>query len=405
VTSAPVERRERIDSIDVLRGFAVLGILMMNIQDFAMITAGYTNPSVSGFYEGRDFWIWLFAHTFYDQKFMTIFSLLFGAGIVLFTSRVEAREESARALHYRRTGWLILFGILHAYFIWSGDILYSYGMCALWVYPFRRRSARALMIAGVLIMCVAPLVMVGLGNYLPGADPVYFHEMLDTEWAPPAAVVEAERDATLGSWWDLVKHRAPRVLVFQTFLLLMWIVWRVGGLMLVGMALYKLGVFSAERSNRFYATLLVAGSALGIPLVLYGVRQNVAHEWYGGYSMFLGGQWNYAGSVGIALAWIGLVMLACRSPRFGGIKRRLAAVGRMAFSNYIGQSIICAIVFHGFAPWTYMQTDRTAQVLIVLAVWALQLAVSPWWLERFRFGPLEWLWRSLSYRQRQPFRL
>jgi len=405
VTSAPVERSERIDSIDVLRGVAVLGILVMNIQDFSMIAAAYSNPSVSGYYDGRDFWIWLASHLFFDQKFMTVFSLLFGAGVMLFTSRVEARGERSQALHFRRMGWLILFGIVHAYFIWSGDILYSYGMCGLWVYAFRHRSAKTLIVMGVLLMCVAPLIMVAAGTVLPEAAPEYFESMLDSEWAPTAEVIEAEHTATAAGWWEIVKHRAPRVFVTQTFLLFMWIVWRAGGLMLVGMGLYKFGVFSAQRSCRFYRMMLTLGLTLGVPLVLWGVWQNLAHRWDGHYSMFFGGEWNYAGSVFVTLAWVGAVMLWCRSGRFSPAIRRFAAVGRMAFSNYIGQSILCVAIFHGFGAWTFMQVDRTGQLLIVLAVWALQLIVSPLWLARFRFGPLEWLWRSLSYRQRQPFRV
>jgi uncharacterized protein len=405
VTSAPVDRADRIDSIDVLRGFAVLGILMMNVQDFSMIAAAYSNPAVSGFFTGRDFWLWLFAHVFFDQKFMTIFSLLFGAGIVLFTARVEARDESAAGLHYRRMGWLILFGILHGYFLWSGDILYGYGMCGLWVYLLRHRPPRTLITVGLLLMCVAPLLMVGAGTFLPRMHPGYFQEILDTEWAPLERTVAAERAATVGGWWDLVAFRAPRVLATQTFLLLFWIVWRVGGLMLMGMGLFKLGVFSAARSRRLYAWMVAAGLLVGMALVLEGVRADVAHRWDGAWSMFFGPQWNYAGSVFVALAYVGGVMLACRAHAFAALQRRLAAVGRMALSNYIGQTVVCAVVFHGFAPWTFMQTGRSTQALMVLVVWGLQLALSSWWLERFRFGPLEWLWRSLSYRQLQPFRV
>lgn len=405
MTGTPVVSADRIDAIDVLRGFAVLGIPMMNVQDFAMIAAAYNNPSVSGFFDGHDYWLWLLAHLFFEQKFMTIFSLLFGAGIVLFTGRVEARGESARGLHYRRMGWLILFGLLHGYFVWSGDILYSYGMCGLWVYLFRHRSPRTLIVLGLILICVAPLLMVGAGTYLPRAQPGYFQEILDTEWTPTDAVIEAETAATLGGWRERLAHRAPRVFGMQTFLLFFWIVWRVGGLMLIGMGLFKLGVLSAGRSTRFYVAMILAGAAVGVPVVLWGVRENLLHEWAGDYSMFAGAQWNYAGSVPLALAYLAAIMLLCRSGKAPRARGRLAAVGRMALSNYIGQSLICAIIFHGFAPSTFMQTGRAVQVLVVLAVCALQLTVSPWWLARFRFGPLEWLWRSLAYRQRQPFRV
>jgi uncharacterized protein len=146
----PVTEKERIVSIDVLRGFALLGILPMNIQYFSMISAAYENPTAYGDLKGANYWVWLLCHVLADQKFMTIFSMLFGAGILLMTSRIEATGKPSAALHYRRMGWLILFGLAHAYLLWSGDILVAYGMCGLLVYLFRKLRPRTLLVLALL---------------------------------------------------------------------------------------------------------------------------------------------------------------------------------------------------------------------------------------------------------------
>ncbi len=152
----PVSERERIFTLDVLRGFAVLGILPMNIQDFSMPGAAYLNPTAYGDLHGANYWVWLLSHLLADEKFMTIFSMLFGAGIFLMTSRIEAAGQPSAALHYRRMGWLVLFGLLHAYLLWSGDILFSYGVCGLLVFLFRKWRPRTSLIVGALSLAVTP---------------------------------------------------------------------------------------------------------------------------------------------------------------------------------------------------------------------------------------------------------
>jgi uncharacterized protein len=174
--------------------------------------------------------------------------------------------------------------------------------------------------------------------------------------------------------------------------------------MLIGMALFKTGVFGARRSVRFYAVLVALG-ALGWWSVATGVRGFHARDWEPFYSFFVGTQYNYWGSLLVSGCYIGAVMLACRSERMRGITRPFAAAGRMAFSNYIGQSLIAAFIFYGPGLGYFGQIDRVGQIVFVAGVWALQLTVSPLWLRRFRFGPLEWLWRSLTYGHRQPFRI
>ena len=146
-TTAPVAPEERIISLDVLRGFAVLGILIMNIQSFSMIMSAYVNPTAYGDLSGLNRLVWTLSHIVADHKFMTIFSILYGAGIVLLTRRAEERGENPGGLHYRRTIWLIIFGLIHAYVFWYGDILFKYGVCALFAFFFRNLQPRRLLIA------------------------------------------------------------------------------------------------------------------------------------------------------------------------------------------------------------------------------------------------------------------
>src|ERR1051326_5115197 len=161
----PVVETERIASMDVLRGFALLGILVMNIQSFAMVGAVYDNPTAYGNLNGANLLVWLLSHVLADQKFLSIFSMLFGAGIVLMWQKGQSSGNRPVRMHYRRMGCLILFGLLHAYLLWYGDILYAYGMCGLFVYLFRRKSPRTLVASALVLAMIGSLIAIGLGLF------------------------------------------------------------------------------------------------------------------------------------------------------------------------------------------------------------------------------------------------
>jgi uncharacterized protein len=399
---APVSESERIDSLDVLRGFAVLGILTMNIGGFSMPSAAYFDPTAYGDLSGLNGWVWRAIHLLADLKFMAIFSMLFGAGIVLTSHRAESRGHSPTGLHYRRMAWLIVFGLLHAHLLWPGDILYWYGMCGLVVYVFRKLSPRWLIVLGVLSMALTSGLMLAAGTTAEQWPPEALEEITE-ELKPPAEVQAREIAAYRGGWHEQMEKRVPHALEMQTETLIFWAAWRVGGLMLLGMALFKLGVFSAERSRRFYWALIAVAVLVGLPVVEYGIEHNFARNWEAPYFFFQGLQFNYWSSVLVSLGWVGAVMLLCQRGA-SRLTRRLAAVGRTAFSNYILQTVLCTTIFYGHGFGLFGEVDRVTQAGIVLAIWAFQLVVSPIWLRSFHFGPLEWLWRSLVYRRRQPFR-
>ncbi|TVS09286.1 MAG: DUF418 domain-containing protein [Gammaproteobacteria bacterium] len=397
-TAVPVIRTERFESLDVLRGFALLGILVINIQLFAMPEAAYSNPSVWGDLSGINYLVWLLSHVLADQKMMTIFSMLFGAGIVLFIERAEQRTDGAVGLHLRRSFWLLLFGVLHAYLLWYGDILVLYGLCAFVVVWFRRWRPVTLILVGTAFLAVSTCIYLYAGWSMPYWPEEVRTAFLAETWQPERDSTAAEIDAYRGGWLDQMAHRVPAALAMQTFVFLIWGFWRAAGLMLIGMALYKLGVFSAQRAPAFYTGLIVVGLLLGVPLVGYGVHWNFANDW-GPLSLFYGSQFNYWASVPVSLAWVALVMLACQRQLLPRLLARLAAVGRTAFSNYILQTLICTGIFYGHGLGLFADVSRIGQIGIVLAVWIVQLLVSPLWLRHFRFGPLEWLWRCLTYWQ------
>lgn len=400
----PVAEKERIITLDVLRGFALLGILPMNIQYFSMISAAYFNPTAYGDLHGANFLVWFFSHVLADQKFMTIFSMLFGAGILLMTSRVEATGRPSAALHYRRMGWLILFGLAHSYLLWSGDILYSYGMCGLVVFLFRKLRRRTLLIVGCLSMAVASASLTSYGLWSRHWSPTQLQAVREHLWKPTPQMTADEIAAYQGSWTKQMPYRALDSVQMETGFFLGFTFWRAGGLMLIGMALFKLGIFAAKRPRSWYWTMIAVALLVGLPLTVYGTHRDFAAGWDFQYSFFFGANFNYWASVLMSFGWVGTIMLASQAEVLLPLTRRLAAVGRMAFTNYIMHSILCTTMFYGYGWGLFGKVERVWQFGIVLIIWTVQLIVSPIWLRYFHFGPLEWLWRSLTYWRCEPFR-
>ena len=233
-TEGPVTDSGRIESIDVLRGFALLGILVMNIQGFSMIGAAYLNPAAYGDLSGANWWVWVLSHLFADQKFMTLFSVLFGAGIVMMWERAEATGRKSTGLHYRRTLWLLVFGLIHAYLLWSGDILFLYAICASWVYWLRRASPKVLTIVGSLVLMVSPVLYLAAGSTMP-SWPTQDLIALTESWAPGYEAVTREVGNFQGSWGQQMESRVQLALGLQREALPFWGFWRASGLMLLSL--------------------------------------------------------------------------------------------------------------------------------------------------------------------------
>ena len=399
--SGPVAHSDRIASLDVLRGFAVLGILVVNIQSFSMIGAAYVNPTSYGDLTGANYAVWLLGHVLVDKKLIAIFSMLFGAGIVLMTSRREAAGDHWAGVHYLRMVVLLFIGLGHAYLLWYGDVLYAYAMCGFVVCFCRHWRPGHLLTVGMVLILIPVAISIFLKWSMPYWPPERLEEIL-TGLAPSAERVVEEMATYRGGWIEQLADRARKAFFFQTVDFLLAMMWRSCGLMLIGMALFKLGVFSAKRSSAFYLALIAAAAIVGIPLIIYGVHRSFAVEWNVKHLLFGGGRCNYFGSILVSLGWVGLVMLVCKSDRAKYLVRPFAAAGRMALTNYLLQSVICTTIFYGHGFGLFGRVERLGQIAIVLTVWAFQLIVSVVWIGRFRFGPAEWLWRSVTYMKLQP---
>jgi uncharacterized protein len=400
-TSGPVSLQERFASLDVLRGFAVLGILIMNIQSYSMISVAYINPTAFGDFSGLNRWIWIISHTFADQKFMSLFSLLFGAGVMLFTERLTSKGITSLGLHYRRTFWLLLIGFAHAYLLWYGDILVSYAMCAIVVVLFRKLSPKVLSSISFFLILIPSLLYLMFGfswDFIPPEG----QEGIKIGWSSTPELIAKEVAAYRGGWLEQMPLRIKEAIGFQTFIFAIYTGWRVAGMMLLGMALYKWGILLAKKSNLFYLVGLFLGLLIGLPIIGIGIINNFAENWAVDFSMFLGWQFNYWGSIFLAWAYVCLIMLAYKWAETSFLIKALAAVGRMALSNYLMQTIICTLIFYGHGMGYYGSVERSGQIIIVMIIWIFQLLISPLWLTKFRFGPAEWLWRSLTYWKIQP---
>ena len=399
---APVAETARIESIDAVRGFALLGILLMNIQMFSMVGAAYFNPTAYGDLTGANYVVWYLSHLLADQKFMTIFSSLFGAGIVLMWQNAESKGRKAAGLHYRRTFWLLVFGAVHAYAMWSGDILFIYGLCSLWAFWFRRLSPTTLIIIGLILIMVSPGLFFMAGSTIEFWPPEAT-EGFEAGWQPTPEQIAEEVGNYRGGWLDQMPSRAQQSVGLHTGAFIFWGFWRVTGLMLIGMALFKLGFFSAEWSEKAYLTLLIVAILIGLPIVALGVRANFAAGWDIS-RFFLGPLYNYVTSLLVSMGWASGILLLCKRGALQGLTAAFANVGRMALTNYLLQTIICTTIFYGHGFGYFGSVSRVGQLLIVFGVWAFLIPFSSWWLQRFRFGPFEWLWRTLSYLKVQPMR-
>jgi uncharacterized protein len=322
---------------------------------------------------------------------------------LIYSAKETGGKTTATRLWYRRNFWLLVIGLVHAYLIWEGDILVIYSFCALLFLWWTRKLP-----AWVLVFLAA--VMFTIGGLLTMAHTLYFDELTPEEkaeelslWQPSDEELAEELAIYRDGYLGIVLHRAPNVMVFHTVYFLAFFLWRSGGMMVLGQALMKWGILTGARPRRFYLLMALAGYVIGFPLVWIGMQQLEAVE-FAVPERFSLDLYNYFGSIAVALGHVGLVLWLLQtyphSPWFG----RLAAVGRMALTNYLMQSVICTTLFYGYGFNLFGRLDYAWQLLVVVTVWALQLIVSPWWLRHFQFGPVEWLWRWLTYGKRPAMR-
>lgn len=393
----------RIPSLDVLRGFSLLGILLLNIVAFGLPFAAYMNPTVYGGASGANLAIWYVAMVLWDGKMRAIFSLLFAASFDVFLSRLPESDQAK--IYYRRTLWLIVIGLLHAHLLWSGDILYPYGVIGLLLYPLRKLSAKKLIWAGAVILVLHSLWNLGGGFAMRDLQQKGGAEWTQIErfFAPSEQAVAEQIRVHRSGYFDNLQMRTREAYEFEGPMFFQFIFLDVLGMFVLGLGLARSRVFDASRSERFYGVMATIGFALGIPLNYWA-----ASQWHATgfripeYFQYIASTQD-PGRFLVAAGYIGVVMLLVKAG-VNWFVHPLAAVGRMALSNYLLTSVLLTLYFNGYGFGQFAHLERAELYWVVLGMWGINLAWSPLWLRHFRYGPAEWAWRSLTYWQIQPIR-
>ena len=402
----------RIVTLDIIRGIAVMGIFSVNIIAFAMIEAAYGNPAAYGGARGADLFVWAANLIVIDGKMRTLFSMLFGASMLLVIDRGIASGQSGAKVHYSRMVVLLIIGLLHYHLLWWGDILHLYAFTGLVAYFFRNLQVRALLIWGTILMLagaglfsaiVIQMWQADIAAHAPGPSRAAISRWNDFgQMLYPSAKQIAEDLALHRSGWlGLVHHYVvdkafgwvPSVVLLMPETL---------ALMLFGMAGYKSGFLTGTWEDQRYRRVAMGGLSIGGLASIILSYFDLTTRFYS--PVVLGGfiVWLAPFRPVMAAGYAALIILLTR--RGGRLAARLAAVGRAAFSNYLGTSLIAAFVFYGWGLGYYGYASRSEAWLLVPIVWAIMLLWSKPWLDRFQYGPMEWVWRSLARWQVQPMR-
>lgn len=426
---APVDKAARIESLDVLRGVAVLGILIMNITAFGLPFQAYYNPMAAGGGTGVNLAAFEVVSVLFEGTMRGIFSMLFGVSIVLLTARMEQAGAGLMAaeIYFRRMLWMLVAGVIHwSLLLWSGEILFAYSLCGLVLFAVRKLDPRIHLVAVVILLAIASLLKTTEYHATVEAQAAAVAaEAAETKGAEltadQSAALEAwegikshtqlspemareTREIVGGTYWHAVVSQFPTTYYFQWKQAPFWLLFDMMPFMMFGMALYAWGILGGRAPVRTYALMMLGGYAIGLPLNLYELGLVEAS----GFSPvgFAAADRTYEISrLAMVIGHLGLFLLAIRLGLLAALQRRLAAVGQMALSNYLTQTLICITLFYGFGFGLYEQLERHQLYYVVAAIWVAQLIWSPIWLRRFRFGPFEWVWRSLTYWQRQPMQI
>ncbi len=412
-TVAPVAASgDRISSLDLIRGIAVLGILAANIVAFGQPFSAYMWPEAFLTDHGSTSEkLWIAQFVLIDGKMRALFTLLFGAGMMLFMEKAWARGAT-RKLQVRRLLFLMLFGLLHYFLLWKGDILTSYALVGLIALIFVKIKAKTQLmfgicgyVAGAILYAAMMLPLHFIADTPFGQSP----EMVELNKSLNEGIKEATADdnietaiITSGDYFGYVGHNFSEH-SFDVFATTGLFGFEMLPLMLIGMALYRMGLFTGQfnrKSQRFWGwTGLIVGGGLTYLIALWAA--DTGFTYYGTLAAFVG-----AAPIPRLIMALGLIaLLAQWAPRITGwLGQRLSAAGRMAFTNYLGTSLAMIIVFHGWGFGLFGELTRPQLYLVVLGTWALMLLWSKPWLERYRYGPLEWLWRCLTYGRRFPIK-
>jgi uncharacterized protein len=418
--SAAPASDSRIASLDIARGIAVLGILLLNIVGMGLPFA-YEDPSVAGGATGWNLAAWRINSLLFEGTMRGLFTILFGASAVLFSFRALARDSHTAPAkpYFRRMFLLVAIGLINGYvLLWDGDILFLYGLLGMMLYPLRHRTPKQLLAAAAVVLVLQTGVsvlqyrgyqeLVANGVEAQAAEEhgeplteqqrsslVALEDELEN-FKPSPAQIDFAVDAMRRSYASAFEYMRDRVWYSHTIGLLKFGLGDALMMMLLGMALFKLGVLSGRAETRTYVVMCVVGYGIGLSVNLYEIvllERNVFSV-----TALMRSFLTYDfGRVPLTLGHLGLILLFCRSNALRNLKVRFAAVGKMALTNYLAQSLFGLFLFTGAGFALYNQLERHQLYYLVAAIWIAQFWWSPLWLKHHRHGPMEWLWRRGAY--------
>ncbi|MCF0054266.1 DUF418 domain-containing protein [Dyadobacter sp. CY356] len=423
----PTEKTDRISAMDTIRGISLLGILLMNITGLGLYHA-YDDPTVTGGATGWDLKVWWINSMFFEGTMRGMFSMLFGAGIVLFNSRLAGNINgvSVTDAFFRRLLWMFLFGIIHTYILlWNGEVLYPYAIVGMFVFSFRHWKPSRLIVASAVLLVFMSLIY----NYDYYDTKTAFDKYTSVElkkkefkkltkedstaietWKgkvsdakPPKEKIDKFVKSMHKDYWSIIKVKAPIAQFMQSTYMYRYFFMEMAAMMLLGMAFLKTGIFRAAKSNKFYLIMAIIGYGTGLTVNYFETSYVMDHH-FDILSMAAVFRTYDVGRVPTTIGHIAVIMLFIKSGILPFLQKSLSAVGQMALTNYVSHSIICNFIFMGYGLSLYGMLHRHQLYYIVFSIWIFQLIFSPIWLRYFRFGPLEWTWRSLTYWEKQPMK-
>jgi uncharacterized protein len=421
----PLKGTDRILSLDIMRGIVLFGILLMNINGMGLPRA-YGDPTVSGGSTGYDLYTWMTTNMLFEGTMRALFSLLFGVGMFIFLDRLQKKGAGIEAanIYFRRLIWLLIFGLIHGYLLlWTGEILYDYALMGFLVFSFRNLAPKKLILTAIILFSIG-----SFWSYCDYKKDVKFMDevTLAQTYKSENKELTKELKAADEKWEGLQEKRSPEAIEKYTndmhqgyFVLVAFLagenkdsdinwpyrydLWDILSMMLLGIAFFKLNILSAEKSYRFYGVMTVIGYLIGLSVNYYETQFIMDSN----FSLLSYSKTNITydlGRVPMAIGHIGLIMLLCKLPVFKWLKYALSAVGKMALTNYIMHSVFAMFIFTGVGFELFGTFSRQQLLYIVFSIWLFQLIASPIWLKYYQFGPLEWLWRYLSYLKKPAFK-
>ena len=392
----PLALHERIASLDVIRGLAVFGILIVNIQSFALVSDARSIPIVHGDGLRLNYDIWFLTHVLADGRFMAVFSFLFGACICLMSERLESKGLNSGPFYFRRMAFLILVGVMHSYLLWSGDVLFAYGICGSVCWLFRRCRPRMLFLLGLIMLAIGEYLTLNIWSPSANGFLVSTYQLLQDALHIPVTSATQETLDYQGTWLQQMAVRIPTSLNAEVASFWIVVFWRTCGSFLVGMGLYRTGFLNGSLpKRRYWGVLLLGVVSVVISWIVGRSYLHFGPSFRNGF--LIDYEWNAWLSIPIALGWATIGILLVKLDGFKLLKTGLQATGRTAFTNYISQTIICTTLFYGHGFGLFGRMDRIHLISVVAAICIAQLICSTVWLRHFAFGPIEWSLRYVTY--------